>query len=196
METEHISIDTISSYKVLHARVIRSTIPRGKLKSIQFPQLPEGYYSITYKDIPGINSIDVFNETIPLLCEGEITYEGEPLAVLCGPEKRKVITLCKNTRIEYETDYSLLGFNTYTEDQVIAEKTFSKGSAEKIFTEAFQTVEGNIISVHVLLILPPFRVQLRQKTKIYLRLKLIHNGRFICRKALPGFARYLLKKYS
>ncbi len=142
METEHISIDTISSYKVLHARVIRSTIPRGKLKSIQFPQLPEGYYSITYKDIPGINSIDVFNETIPLLCEGEITYEGEPLAVLCGPEKRKVITLCKNTRIEYETDYSLLGFNTYTEDQVIAEKTFSKGSAEKIFTEAFQTVEG------------------------------------------------------
>ncbi len=129
-------------YSGINAAIIASTIPRGTLQSIQFPLLPEGYYSITYKDIPGQNIITVFDDSMPLLCGGTITYKGEPLAAICGPDKQKVVSLCRQTRVTYDTDYSLLGFNGYTEEQVIAEKSFVKGNAEKVLNDADRTVEG------------------------------------------------------
>ncbi len=128
--------------KVLDAYIIASTIPRGKLQSIQFPLFPEGYYGITYKDIPGQNAVTAFKDSLPLLCENIISYKGEPLAVICGSDSQTVLSLCRQTRIAYETDYSLLGFNNYSEDQVAAEKSFTKGNIEKILDGAYQTVEG------------------------------------------------------
>ncbi len=144
MGNEFNGMDTLPLRKILHAGIITSTIPRGKLISIQFPLLPEGYYSITYKDIPGENLITAFEDSMPLLCESDIAYKGEPLAAVCGPDKQKVLSLCKETHVEYETDYSLLGFTTHTESQIIMEKTFTKGNIEKIFEDSsYQTVEGS-----------------------------------------------------
>jgi len=142
VETEYLNIDTVSSKKVLYAHIIRSPLPRGKMKSILFPELPEGYYTLTYKDITGINSISVFEDSMPLLCEEEVMYKGEPLAVICGPDRRRVLKLSAETKVEIETDYTLMGFDNYSEEQIALKKTFSKGNADKVFPEAHRIVEG------------------------------------------------------
>ncbi len=143
METEYLNIDTIPSKKVLTAHIIRSPLPRGKIKSIQFPQMPEGYYSLTYKDIPGDNFISIMNGKIPLLCEGDIVYKGEPLAAICGPEKLEVLSLCRKTKVEIETDYTLKSFKGYSDDQIADEKKFVKGNPDKVFSGAPRIVEGS-----------------------------------------------------
>ena len=35
-----------------YAYMVRSTVPRGKILQIHLPQLPEGYWVISAKDIP------------------------------------------------------------------------------------------------------------------------------------------------
>ncbi len=142
METEYLSIDTVPSKKVLFAHVIRSPLPRGSIKSIQFPKLPEGYFSLTYKDIPGTNFIKVADETMPILCEEDISYRGEAVAALCGPDRREVLSLCKDTKVEIETNYTFKAFKSYSVDQIAGEKQFVKGNPEEVFRDAFSTVEG------------------------------------------------------
>ena len=37
---------------MLYAYMVRSTVSRGKIKAIHLPEMPEGYYFISAKDIP------------------------------------------------------------------------------------------------------------------------------------------------
>ena len=49
------TIKYVSDYSFddcLWGRLVRSSIPRGKIKAIHLPDLPEGYRFVTYKDIP------------------------------------------------------------------------------------------------------------------------------------------------
>lgn len=194
MEIEYFNIDTISSNKVLHAHIIASTIPRGTLQSIQFPILPEGYFSITYKDIPGVNTVTVFRESIPLLCESEIAYKGEPLAVICGPDRRKVISLCNATRIEYESDYSILGFTNYSKAQIIEEKVFSKGNTEKAFNNAFQTVEGSYTIHSRKLSFPGFRGIIAKRKGESIEIEGETQWPFHIQKSVAAVCKYPLEK--
>lgn len=142
METEYLNIDTVSPKNVLTAYIIRSPQPTGTIKGIEFPPLPEGYFSLTYKDIPGENFIQVAAEKMPLLCREEISYKGEPIAAVCGPERSKVLSLCRSTKIISETNYTFKAFKGYSRDQIIKEKQFTKGNPERIVEDAASMVEG------------------------------------------------------
>ena len=41
----------------LYAALIRSPAPAGKIKSVTVPDLPEGYFLYTSRDLPGIKAI-------------------------------------------------------------------------------------------------------------------------------------------
>ena len=142
MAKVHIFPDSINLKNVLFAHIIRSSIPKGIISSIKIPKLPRGYYSISSKDIPGENSISVFSQKIPLLCDGNVNYEGEPILVICGPVETEVLEICKNTLIEYETNYSIFSFENYQKTQIVDEKKFIRGTVESKFKETSQTVEG------------------------------------------------------
>ena len=142
METEYFNIDTVSPKNVLTASLIRSPLPTGTIKAIEFPPLPEGYFSLTYKDIPGENFIRVAGEIMPVLCREEISYKGEIIAAICGPDKSKVLSLCRSTKISSETNYTFKAFKGHSPDQIVKEKKFTKGNPEKIFEDALSIVEG------------------------------------------------------
>ena len=133
MAKDHRFLDDITNRKMLFAHIIRSSIPKGSISSIKIPDIPKGYYSLIHKDIPGENRISVFSEEMPLLCNGNVEYEGEPILVICGPDEDKVLKLCSNTIIEYDTDYSLLTFDNYQKSQITATKKFARGSVDSKF---------------------------------------------------------------
>ncbi len=167
MAKDHIFLDDITNRKMLFASLIRSSIPKGSISSIKIPILPKGYYSLTGKDIPGDNSVSVFSEEMPLLCNGSVQYEGEPILVICGPDEDKVLKLCNNTIVEYDTDYSLLTFDNYHKYQISGTKKFIKGSVDSKFRNSSQTVESEYkTSMQMLPITYPMGAIARYKNKI------------------------------
>jgi CO/xanthine dehydrogenase Mo-binding subunit len=98
-----LSVDAIFLKGMYFARTLRSPVRSGKLLSIDCPVLPEGYYLIRAKDIPGENVlagafagpdadfIPAFSH--PILAEAELLYEGQPVALLVGPDEAEIAKL-------------------------------------------------------------------------------------------------------
>jgi CO/xanthine dehydrogenase Mo-binding subunit len=147
MPKDYNSLDSRNTRKTLSVHLIRSSIPRGTISSITIPELPKGFYSISWEDIPGDKNISVFSEEMPLLCNGQINYEGEPILAICGPEEKDVLDICKDISIEYETDYSLLSFENHQNSQIAGIKKFTKGGVESKFKAINQIIEGEYRSL-------------------------------------------------
>jgi CO/xanthine dehydrogenase Mo-binding subunit len=77
----------------LYGRLIRSPVPAGRLTLITAPALPEGYRLLAAGDIPGVNALA--GTDMPLLAERNVSYIGEPVALLVGAEKARVMALAE-----------------------------------------------------------------------------------------------------
>ncbi|MDR2467336.1 MAG: molybdopterin-dependent oxidoreductase [Spirochaetaceae bacterium] len=76
-------VDDIPVENAYFAVIIRSPVAKGTLVSISCPHLDEEYTIIKASDVPGKNSL--FNGCLPLLAQDEVSYIGEPVALLVGP---------------------------------------------------------------------------------------------------------------
>jgi CO/xanthine dehydrogenase Mo-binding subunit len=85
---------------LLYAVTIRSPVPSGTIKLIQIPKLPNNYTLITARDIPGENRLE--DTDIPILADGNLSYSGEPAALLIGPDKTKLEELALLCEIIFE----------------------------------------------------------------------------------------------
>ena len=90
----------------LWARMVRSGIPRGKIKNIELPELPEGYYWVSYKDIPegGHNYLHMIATDWKCFADDRVLYVGETIGLIVGPDKTTVEDLRDRIRIEYEEE--------------------------------------------------------------------------------------------
>lgn len=94
----------IERENMLYAVLIRSPSPSGKIKSVTAPDLPEGYYLITAKDLPLAKNITLNKIQSKIFGYGNISYAGEPLALLCGEKEQKTKTLCETVNINLEVE--------------------------------------------------------------------------------------------
>ncbi len=85
-----------------HAITVRSTISSGYIKNISVPELPEGYYTVSAKDIPGKNIVKIIFQDQPIFTESKITYLREPIMLIVGPDKAIVKEIVDNVKITYE----------------------------------------------------------------------------------------------
>ena len=167
MSKDYIFLDDINTRKMLFAHLVRTSIPKGTISSIKVPDLPKGYFKISEEDIPGDNLISVFSQDMPLLCHKTVQYEGEPILVICGPDENKVLNICNNTIIEYDTDYSLLGFENYQESQIEGQKKFTRGTVDSKFKGTSEIIEGEYLtSIQMLPITYPLGVIAKYKNNI------------------------------
>ncbi|MDR0323156.1 MAG: xanthine dehydrogenase family protein molybdopterin-binding subunit, partial [Treponema sp.] len=90
-------LEDIYPENFLYALTIRSPIAKGRLKSINFPELPENYTVITAKNIPGENRLE--NTSMPVLAEANLSYIGEPVAIILGHDKTKLEELASKCEI-------------------------------------------------------------------------------------------------
>ena len=62
-----------------YAYMVRSTIPRGTIDAIHLPEMPEGYYFISAKDIPaqGKNELWMIMKDWRCFAEDYVLYVGE-----------------------------------------------------------------------------------------------------------------------
>ena len=87
---------------MLTAKIVRCPARKGIIKSVSLPDLPDGYFLVTARDIPGANIIDIEGSKVSIFCNGNISYLGEPIGLLVGPDSDTIDTLMSELVIEID----------------------------------------------------------------------------------------------
>jgi len=131
---------------MLHVATVRSPVARGAVRSITFPRLPTGYRAILPADIPGRNRIASFGAEIPVLAHERVSYEGEPIALLAGPDPVVLEALVAATKVECEEEEPVLGWESFSSDQVVAKRVAIVGDPDLAFSIAPEVHEAVYVS--------------------------------------------------
>ncbi len=144
--------DDIVFPEMLHGRTIRSTIPRGRIKSIKYEFDQTGFTIVDYRDVPAKNAVDLMSQDQPFLAEHEVRHMAEPIILLAHEDKEKVNSA--KVVIEYEEEKPLFDpeqsdvvFKAIDivkgdvkaalgrDDVVIVEGTYTTGHQEHVYIE-------------------------------------------------------------
>lgn len=126
---------------MLFAVSVRSTVARGKITKITLPELPDGYYWVSAKDIVKENVVNIIFSDWPVFAEKEVHFIGETIGLFVGEDKAILKELSSSIEIEYEEETPVYDF---TESYI--HKSFKKGnydeakkSAAKVITGTYET---------------------------------------------------------
>lgn len=89
---------------ILYATLIRSPAATGKVKSVTIPDLPEGYFIYTADNIPGKKHFDLNKCESRIFGYDNIVYNGEPLAILAGPDEKTLLELAENVSVAFDIE--------------------------------------------------------------------------------------------
>jgi CO/xanthine dehydrogenase Mo-binding subunit len=87
---------------MLHGRTIRSTVPRGRIKSIRLDFDTNGFTIVDYRDVPAKNAVDLMSQDQPFLAEKEVRHMAEPILLLAHADREKL--LAAKVLIDYEEE--------------------------------------------------------------------------------------------
>src|SRR5437763_14626190 len=111
---------------MLHGRTIRSTIPRGRVRSIRYDFDTTGFTIVDYRDVPARNVVDLIAQDQPFLVENEVKHMAEPIVLLAHEDKEKLLSA--EVIIEYDEEEPL--FDPEKSDYVFKTIDIEKGDAE------------------------------------------------------------------
>jgi len=136
---------------MLHAKTLRSSKPRAKIKGIDIPEIPQSYYIVDRNDVPGKNRVKMIVNDQPFFAEDVVNYIGEPILLVVGPDKEKIIKILSEIKVYYEavkpvfTIEEAEKLNTrpiYGEDNCFADYEIEKGDPDEAFGRAAKIVEN------------------------------------------------------
>jgi CO/xanthine dehydrogenase Mo-binding subunit len=87
-----------------HGVTVRSSIPHGRVKSLRFdPAFPWAQcVVVTAKDIPGVNYVALIENDQPVLADGLVRHQQEPIALIAHPDRAAAYEALKHVSVEYE----------------------------------------------------------------------------------------------
>lgn len=121
---------------MIYAKTIRSRIVKGKIKSIDIPVLPEGYFTVSREDIISKNVVKIIFEDMPYFSTDEIHHLNEPIMLVVGPNLSVIKTIADNIKIEYTEEMGI-----FDESQKTLTYHFQKGNPKKAFRKAEKIIE-------------------------------------------------------
>jgi CO/xanthine dehydrogenase Mo-binding subunit len=138
-------LQDISFPSMLYGLTIRSPIARGRLKSIECPKMPNPYLLIGAGDIPGKNSLSPLSPEdlpVPILAGDTLSYIGEPVAILLGPNRIKLDEYALQIKVQAEEESPVFSCRNAPPERILGERSFLREDTEKIFGEAKTAVSG------------------------------------------------------
>lgn len=140
---------------MIYAKMVRSTVPRGKILDITVPDLPSGYAFISANDIPegGKNQLNMIKSDYRCFAEDEVRFIGETIALIVGPDRGVLQDLVDQVVITYEeTEYAVTiedglackGGAFVGEDNCFCDFTINKGDVDEVFADSDRIFEEEI----------------------------------------------------
>ena len=122
--------DDIPFSDALYAKTFRSTIAKGKIKSIKLPKLPKGYYWFDRHDLKE-NVVNIIFSDWPVFANEQINYLGEGIGIFVGEDIAVLDKLCEEMVVEYEEETPQFDLvDSYIH------KAFTKGNYEEVKKKA------------------------------------------------------------
>lgn len=87
---------------MLYGALVRSTIPHGRVTSIIYPDLPDGYAVVDASDMPEGNYLRDANDGQQIFATDHVNYIAEAIAMICGPDEDIVRELVAKTKVIYD----------------------------------------------------------------------------------------------
>jgi CO/xanthine dehydrogenase Mo-binding subunit len=145
-------VDDIEREGMWHGATVRSTIPRGLIRSIGFDRRIDWteFAIVTAGDIPGKNQIQLIVADQPCLADEKVNHCDEAILLLAHADKHKLREAVNAVHIEYEELPPVFTIEESERQQVIVWgadnllKSFllEKGDVDKAWASAEHIVEG------------------------------------------------------
>ena len=154
-------VDDLKFDGMLHGVTVRSSVPRGRIKSISYDQPPataggsdsipwDEFTIVTAKDIPGENYVALILNDQPYLADEVVNHPEEPIVLLAHPDKYLLEEARRHVRIEYEETPAVFSLADslaqkeiiWGEDNVFKKFLVDKGNVDEIWSQADFIVEG------------------------------------------------------
>jgi len=145
-------IDDMVLPGMLHGATVRSRIPRGKIKKIEFgPQIDwNEFVIVTAADVPGKNCIALIEDDQPCLADGTINHPEEPILLIAHADKHVLADALGAVSIQYEPLDAIFTIEEsesareliWGTDNVFKSYVIEKGEVDQVWAKADYVIEG------------------------------------------------------
>lgn len=145
-------VDDLKFPGMLHGLTVRSSVPRGKIKSIKFGgSLPwDEFTKVTAADIPGENYVALILNDQPYLADSVVNHAEEPILLLAHENRYLLEEARRAVQIDIEEMPSVLTLDEslnkteiiWGEDNVFKSFLVEKGNVDHAWADADFIVEG------------------------------------------------------
>ncbi|MFP4644369.1 MAG: xanthine dehydrogenase family protein molybdopterin-binding subunit, partial [Spirochaetales bacterium] len=127
-----LSVVTVRSEKA-HARIIR----------VRPPELPEGVTFVDSRALSGRAALRFGGNTMPILATDTVRYVGEPIGLLVGPDREKLLSLREDMRVIYEEFDPHFSLAEHSDMEPYQQLTKTVGDVDEAFASAHDIIERN-----------------------------------------------------
>ncbi len=124
---------------MLHGKLVRSPYARARILDIKTPPLPEGYFTVDHRDVPGVNEVHIVKDDTPVFAQATVEYVGDPVLMVVGPDEGEVERIAGEIEVVYEELPAVL--DVRKADTVFFDYHFGRGDVDKAFAEADRVFE-------------------------------------------------------
>jgi CO/xanthine dehydrogenase Mo-binding subunit len=145
-------VDDIEREGMWYGATVRSSIPRGLIRSIGFDRTIDWseFAIVTAADIPGHNHIHLIFADQPCLADGQVNHCDEAVVLVAHPDKRKAREAAAAVKIEYELLPPVFTIEeserqdviVWGADNLLKSFLLEKGDVESAWAGAAHIVEG------------------------------------------------------
>ena len=136
--------DDLTFPGMLHGRTIRSTIPRGRIRSVRLDFDTTGFVIVDYRDVPARNVVALIEDDQPFLVQEEVRHIAEPVLLLAHEDREAL--LAARVEIDYEIEEPVLDPERSTVS--LKNLRIDKGDVDAAFDRADVIVEGEYRTGH------------------------------------------------
>ena len=145
-------VDDIEMEGMWYGATVRSTIPRGIIRSIAYGREIDWseFVIVTAADIPGDNRIQLVVADQPCLSDGIVNHCDEPIILLAHPDKHKLRDAVNAVKIEYDTLPPVFTIEeseqqrqvVWGKDNLLKSFVLTKGDVDSVWKNAAHIIEG------------------------------------------------------
>ena len=133
-------VEDIFTGNMIYALTIRSPVARGSLTGIECPELPDSCHLIKAEHIPGKN--ELAGLPVPVLADKRLSYIGQPVAILAGPDESKLEELAADIDLITEEEDPVFSGDNNNPADIVVERNIVSGEPDTFFGERAKIVSG------------------------------------------------------
>jgi CO/xanthine dehydrogenase Mo-binding subunit len=145
-------VDDMIREGMWYGATVRSTIPRGIIRSIAFSRDIhwDEFAIVTAADVPGNNQIQLIVADQPCLADGKVNHCDEPILLIAHPDKHKLREAVAAVHVEYDALPPVFTIEeserqetiVWGADNLLKSFLLEKGDVDSIWANAAHIVEG------------------------------------------------------